>query len=309
MIDPHNRLDDAASFPLRFLEVRCPRVLAQCIDVSIVPDEEAPTPMDELLEKRADEVPHAFTNGTRAAADACVDKLVYQCEEWTNKPRLEWSALSCTVTAVCGYDHADWLLPHQCVVTNGSEFMRGPVAVWRYPCHSPQDICVLEAVCPPEGCFGPIELNCIIYSPHGNLSSLLAGGDLDGDGVCVCGETALVSFVEYTQSFVDGVRWKDIKEDALRNLPRSATSWPSGLERSDSGRFILSALVAGSSNAACARHCCQHELPLHFLGIVETRGQEGRAVSSCLAGLGARGDGLPEELSGDGLPRLLPDLL
>ena len=77
--------------------------------------------------------------------------------------------------------------------------------VWRYPCHSPQDVCVLEARHPPEerleswrarsplralsasvchflrqwqDCAGPFEENCIAFSPEGKVNSELAGGHL-----------------------------------------------------------------------------------------------------------------------------------
>ena len=34
-------------------------------------------------------------------------------------------------------------------------------------------------------------------------------GDLDGDDVCVCGQSELTAFVHFTQPFVDAVDWKD----------------------------------------------------------------------------------------------------
>ena len=50
---------------------------------------------------------------------------------------------------------------------------------WRYPAHSPRDLCVLEAIPPPPGTWLP--MNGLVYSRHGALNTEMAGGDLDGD--------------------------------------------------------------------------------------------------------------------------------
>lgn len=44
--------------------------------------------------------------------------------------------------------------------------------VWRHPCHSPEDICVLQK--PPED--GVLTANAILLSPKGDMNSRLAGG-------------------------------------------------------------------------------------------------------------------------------------
>lgn len=51
--------------------------------------------------------------------------------------------------------------------------------VWRYPCQSPRDLCVLEAVEPPPGSW--LSTNCLTLSRYGHVNTKLAGGDLDGD--------------------------------------------------------------------------------------------------------------------------------
>ncbi|CAE7698309.1 unnamed protein product [Symbiodinium sp. CCMP2592] len=203
-----------------------PRVYAQSIDVSMVQEDAPSTPLEWLRQ-------------------ACRDKLQFQGEAWTNKPSLKLSAPSCTVTAICGYDHK-WLEPDQCIVTNGTEFMEGPVA----------DVCVLEARQPPEerlDCTGrgPFEENCIAFSPEGKINSEFAGSHLAKQrvmrnvaaSVTTDDLTELVEFVAFTQPFVDKIDWRAITTKMQETLKTVKTPWPPG--------FGSPALCAEPQNTAC----------------------------------------------------------
>ena len=91
----------------------------------------------------------------------------------------------------------------------------GKVAVWRYPCHSVQDIELQEAIMPPN--LRLLPSNCLVLSRHGRVNSRMAGGDLDGDLNMVTFSSDIIGFLEDTESSV-----REIDLDALEASVRQA---------------------------------------------------------------------------------------
>ena len=55
--------------------------------------------------------------------------------------------------------------------------------VWRYPCHSPLDVCALEAV-KLDASAGPLPQNAILFSRAGDLNTKMAGGNSSDKLLC-----------------------------------------------------------------------------------------------------------------------------
>ncbi|CAJ1364531.1 unnamed protein product, partial [Effrenium voratum] len=186
----------------------------------------APTPLAQLTVAAADECPADVRSGTKDAFLRGFRHLGYLVED---RP-------GATVTAVSAWGHA--LAADQCFIVAGGRVLWGKAAVWRYPCHSPEDMCVLQAEKPPPR--APLHANSIMLSPKGRGNSGMAGGacdllswrgasllagDMDGDNDEVSFHPLLVEFLELTQPDVDAVPWEDYKTSVLAGLEQGQTEW------------------------------------------------------------------------------------
>ncbi|CAE7622706.1 PREP1 [Symbiodinium sp. CCMP2592] len=244
--------------------VSLPRVPASTIDVTIAEAEE--TPLRELLEQGCDEEILALKNGTRASADACVKSLV-------------WDDVAARVKALCAFDFD--LGADKCIVTDGVNLITGKMAVWRYPCHSPRDMCVLEGVEPPSDYSGPLPRTSILLSRKGLLNTAMAGGgssgssqlidgDIDGDDNELTKQKKLVEFLELFQPYVDAYKWEALSVKALTGLNPYETEWPICADR---------CLLSGLEGASFVEFCAQ-QVTRSVKGIVAN--MSGRATAIAL---------------------------
>ncbi|CAE7843479.1 unnamed protein product, partial [Symbiodinium necroappetens] len=102
------------------------------------------------------------------------------------------------------------LQPGECYIVKGNQAYIGPVAVWRYPCHGPADVGILQARQPPAGMALPRVSsagNAMVLSKWGDVNKKWAGGDLDGDlnfaSSPACFLDALVRLIQDTAPYVD----------------------------------------------------------------------------------------------------------
>ncbi|CAE7864074.1 unnamed protein product, partial [Symbiodinium microadriaticum] len=112
---------------------------------------------------------------------AVESKLVCQEAEWANKPALWFGGIPVTARTM----FASWrLVPHK------------------------------------DWTWDPLEENCVIFSPEGPVSTLLADGDLalqvgmsadmDGDDNCITTQPELVEFLRLTKPWEDKRNWKEM---------------------------------------------------------------------------------------------------
>ena len=153
------------------------------------------TPTQQLLETHDDPRPRDFRRGNRdmLARGQCLALALRS----RHRKRPHFNIPADTFFLLAVSDPANRLAADNCYVIYEGHAFLGPVAVWRYPCHTTHDIEILTAVEPLPGSILPE--NSIVLSRKGRVNSGMAGGDLDGDFNCVsfCHQlTALVAATE-----------------------------------------------------------------------------------------------------------------
>ena len=91
---------------------------------------QAAVPGRGLHEQACPEVATSSDSFLHCRLAASCDAVPVMLTQLQSSNPVHRSAPSCTVTAICGYDHS-WLEPNQCMVTMGTEFLDGAVAVPR----------------------------------------------------------------------------------------------------------------------------------------------------------------------------------
>ena len=126
----------------------------------------------------------------------------------------------------------------QCYIVAGKSIV-GWAAVWRSPKVLPTDIELWEAVPWPSDLWA-VPNNCVVCSTIGHGATNLAGGDYDGDTLCVCLNRHVLNFLDMTEVAVRGVPLEAVDTVRDRLAKRTPTSWRSKNRESQFLAHVLS---------------------------------------------------------------------